>query len=464
MERTHLLHLAIPLIPFWETKLASLPAGPKKLVSDIIQRTVEQRPSKKLFEKIKRNVYSSLRPDWDLLASLAVSECLQSESFQDFQRDHRISADLISSSWGFLIADIEGKLGQVSELESFARVVRKLLIALIKERPNITIDILSLSLMEKVTESLTEGLTVAGSVQPSLECLEVMLASCLLLPPHSSLSPLHQSWAALLAQPWLPHLSPSLQSDLRIPASLRRSLANSPDSCSWKSEERNKALRLLSFLPPNICPRFRLSVLKEAWRQQALGVIESLPALIGLSPSAGDLARDVIRDITEKDQTVGVVLSLATVASSYLCSLARRTVPWLVSPAAGQLDLRLRCLDCSPLSEEDSSSSTAATTLVASTELESLMRLVGHLDSRVRLAMVRLIPPAAAHCLLSQQAASLWMNSVSDPDLETRTTFANNVGLILRCGGRLSFNKPSVTGFFSVEGETLCLRIWIRLL
>ena len=40
MERTHLLYLAIPLIPFYETKLASLPAGLGKLVSDIIQRIV----------------------------------------------------------------------------------------------------------------------------------------------------------------------------------------------------------------------------------------------------------------------------------------------------------------------------------------------------------------------------------------------------------------------------------------
>ena len=100
-----------------------------------------------------------------------------------------------------------------------------------------------------------------------------------------------------------------------------------------------------------------------------------------------------------------VVLSLATVCSSYICSLARRTVPWLVATAGGQLELRVRCLDCSPFSEDPSPAT--ATTSVASRELESVMRLVGHQDSTVRLAMVRIIPAAAAHCLLTQQAINL---------------------------------------------------------
>ena len=183
MERTHLLYLAIPLIPFWETKLASLPAGHGKLVNDIIQSIVEQRPSRKLLEKVKRNVYSSPSPDWDLLTSLAVSECLQSESFQDHQRDHRISADLVSPSWSFLMANIEEKPFEVSQLERFAKIARKILIAVTRARPNINIDILSLSLMEKVTDCVTKGLAVPGCVQPSLACLEVMLQSCHFLPP-----------------------------------------------------------------------------------------------------------------------------------------------------------------------------------------------------------------------------------------------------------------------------------------
>ena len=424
MERTHLLYLTHSLLPFWETKLPNLSVGLRQLISDIIQRTVEQKPGGRLLEKIKRNVYTSSSPDMDILTSLAVSECLQAESVQSDQRDHRVSALLVSSSWSFLTANIEGKLGQESELENFTRIVRKLLVAVTRKRPNINLDILSLSLMEKVTE----GLAATDSTQLVLQGVEVMVASCLLLAATPSLSSLQHSWAALLAQPWLSRLSPSLQSDLKIPPSLRRSLTGS--SASWRLEETNRALRLLSFLPASVCPRFRLAVLKEAWRQQALGVIQSLPALTGISSSAGDFAREVIRDLTERDQPVEVVLSLATVCGSYICSLARRTLPCLLSGPGGQLELAVRCLDCSPRPEDPTSP--GLTTSLDSRELESLMRLVGHQDSRVRLAMVSIIPPAAAHCLLSQQATNLWMNSVSDSDKETRTTFANNVGLILR--------------------------------
>ena len=82
MERTHLLYLTHSLLPFWETKLANLPVGLRKLISDVIQRTVEQKPGGRMLEKIKRNVYTSSSPDMDILTSLAVSECLQAESVQ----------------------------------------------------------------------------------------------------------------------------------------------------------------------------------------------------------------------------------------------------------------------------------------------------------------------------------------------------------------------------------------------
>ena len=64
--------------------------------------------------------------------------------------------------------------------------------------------------------------------------------------------------------------------------------------------------------------------------------------------------------------------------------------------------------------------------------LESLLRLVGHEDSTVRLAMVKLLPVLVSHFLLTPDAVRIFMKTVTDPDPQVRFTFAANVHHIMR--------------------------------
>ena len=73
-----------------------------------------------------------------------------------------------------------------------------------------------------------------------------------------------------------------------------------------------------------------------------------------------------------------------------------------------------------------------ATDQTSSSELDSLLRLVGHQDSSVRLAVVSLLPVATAHCLLTPEAVGVLMKTLTDPDPRVRFTFAANVHHIMR--------------------------------
>ena len=89
-------------------------------------------------------------------------------------------------------------------------------------------------------------------------------------------------------------------------------------------------------------------------------------------------------------------------------------------------------LECQVEHSVEHKAGSEATDPASCSVLESLLRLVGHEDSTVRLAMVRLLPVAAAHFLLTPEAVRIFMKTVTDPDPQVRFTFAANVHHIMR--------------------------------
>ena len=72
------------------------------------------------------------------------------------------------------------------------------------------------------------------------------------------------------------------------------------------------------------------------------------------------------------------------------------------------------------------------TDLTSNKELDSVLRLAGHEDSSVRLAMVKILPVAAAHGTLTPEAVKMLMKTVTDSDPRVRFAFAANVHHIMR--------------------------------
>ena len=426
MERTHLLTLSVPLLPFWESQpdLSSLPPHDRDLVSLLLQNIVQNM---KNTSTISHLAAASNNPDLDLLGAIATSELLQTQTFRDSQNREALKVEDLCPSWKIVLENFEGKISQLSELQRFVAIVKKILIAVVAEKPEAKLELLSLALLENLTEQLGSILVRGDSVGPSLQCLKVLLQCGHYQPPDPGLSSLQHSWAALLSLPWLSQLPERKHSDLSIGANIRGLIENN-DPASWRSEDCDAALVLMGYLPPSVCPRHRLAVLRVAWNNKAAGVVQSLPSVIGLSNSAADFAREVVKTVTGRVGQMEAVMSLANISSSYICSLARRTVTVLVSPTPGQLEFSVRCLDCS----SSTPASPTTSSPVSSRDLEDVLRLVGHQDNRVRLKLVQMIPAAAAHCVLSPEAVNLWLTSVSDEDEAVRFAFANRVGVILR--------------------------------
>ena len=428
MERDHILILSIPLIPFWqsESNLASLSPKLRQQISLTMQKVVEHQEDS---DTLREMTAASTEPDFELLAVIAIKELLQCKTFTDSKKEDRLTVTSLSPSWNLIVETFKGKLSKLSELKRLSDVLRKILIAVVKRKPDAQVEFLTKPLMETVTEHICSRLVTGESVSDSLDCLQVLLQCGHLLLGDSQLSSLQQSWAAILTIPWPSLVQAGKQSDLNIKADLRAVLANNGNDVDWRPEDINTALRLLVCLPASVCPRHRLSVLRLAWRNTPLGVVHSLPSVTALSNSGSDFAKEVVRAVTGRVEQMEVVLSLANICTPYICSLARRTVTDLVCPAEGELEFCVRCLDCSP-SPHDTLTSTSST--VASRDLEDLLRLVGHQDSRVRLNLVKMIPAAAAHCVLTPEAVNLWMTSVLDEDSKVRFAFAHRVGYIVR--------------------------------
>ena len=166
-----------------------------------------------------------------------------------------------------------------------------------------------------------------------------------------------------------------------------------------------------------------------AWEEKLTGVIDSLPAIARLSSSAIEFTKDLVQAVTSKvgGKEDEDICRLAEVGGTYICSLAGCTEVRLSASEDGELRLGLKCEDC-----EAELDSEAGQTPVSRTELDCLLRMMGYQDRSVRLALVRLLPRAAAHCDLSSEAVTVWMNCVSDPEQEVRFSLAENVHHILR--------------------------------
>ena len=437
MKRDHLLTLSVALLQLWQSQpdLSCLPPQIADLVSLLLQKVVPHMKSSST-STVSQLTATSNTPDFELLGAIASSELLQNKEFRGSISGEVLVVDNLSPSWKLVLENFEGRLS-LSELERFSAIVKKILIDVVTEKPEVKMELLSLGLLENLTEQLSSSLVKGDTVGPALECLKVLLQSGHLLPPDPGLSSLHHSWAALLSLPWLSHLKGRKHSDLVIGDNVRALIENN-EVVRWSSEDCDTALVLLGFLPPSVCPRHRLAVLKVAWDNKSVGVVQSLPSVVGLSNSAADFAREVVKTVTGRVEQMEAVMSLATVSSSYICSLAKRTVTVLVSHAPDRLEFSVRCLDCSPSSLD---SSTTSSTIVASKDLEDVLRLVGHQDNRIRLKLVMMIPSAAAHCVLTPEAVNLWMTSISDEDQAVRFAFANKVGVILRFENILSVIK-----------------------
>ena len=414
MERKQAMILSSQIL---DSSLTSPASELREAVSEILQEILRHQTTSDL-QSVRSVISARLSDDMELLGSLAAREISASLDKAGEGGEWR-SADLLSQSWHSLTGTMMTRLAALPHLKLFIKIVRKLVVTLTLET-KVRIEIFSKAMMTSLTERVCEVLG-DGEVEEALAVLAVLLEISLLSPAHSDLTDLQHSWAGLLSLPWQVDQEDNL-ADLVISTMIvAKNVRYGQMASRWGTAEQNTALRLLGLLPGQICPRWRLRVFRLAWDNRLPAVLESLPALPGLGSGGRKLGREVVETITASDQQTDLVSRLAQLSSSYICSEAARPGNIQLVSTGSDLEVRVEC-------EVQHSASTET----SNTELDSLLRLVSHEDSEVRLAMVRLLPVAAAHFLLTPEAVRIFMKTVTDPDPQVRFTFAANVHHIMR--------------------------------
>lgn len=172
---------------------------------------------------------------------------------------------------------------------------------------------------------------------------------------------------------------------------------------------------------------------KIAWTQKSGNVVVNLPALITNTGLASGLAKEVIDHVVNRAENVSMVRQLAQVSGNYVCSLAKKTVSKLVSAGSAEaLMFKLLCYDCNESQVAKVVRTPSKTVTVDGSDLDPIMKLIGHQEKDVRMHLLSMLLPISRHSFLSSSAAELWITNVSDDDEEIRTFFSKNIVHMLR--------------------------------
>ena len=420
MERREVVTLSREILLFSHPNPASQPADLREAVSEILQVIVRHHPD---LQSIRSVITARHSHDMELLGALASREITEGLNTAR-EGEQWTSADLISQSWTTLTETMRTRLADLQDLKLFIKIIKKLVVT-VTLQTKVRIEILSKAMMDSLTERVCEVMAAGGQVGEALSVLSVLLETSLLSPAQSDLTGLHHSWAGILSLPWQVDQEDNLVDLVISTMIVAKNVRFGQMASGWGTDEKKTALRLLALLPANICPRWRLTVFRLAWAHKQPGLLESLLALPSLGSLGRELSREMLETITASGQHGDLVSRLAEVSSSYVCSQASRPGNIQLVSTGTDLEVRVEC-------EVDHSAGSEATDPTSRSVLESLLRLVGHEDSTVRLAMVRLLPIAAAHFLLTPEAVRIFMKTVTDPDPQVRFTFAANVHHIMR--------------------------------
>ena len=449
MTESHTKIMATSLFPVWNSlsDTHNFKARSPQFLS-CINKLMEKcvRVEEKI-GRVKSLITEKSSPDIQLLGAVTCSELVHSEDWRTRKNRQSLSLVLISQTWNTLTSQVLAGLNLWENLRKFCLVLDSLLLTITSEDNSVLIEMMSKSTLEEISRSIAlrlyDGVGLDDetvSVGSVLDCLETLVHVCHIWPGSSSLaSPLlsvQHLLAGLLSLNWL--LDDTKTLDLNM-ADLRDILSRRGTFQSWNLDNKNRALSLLSHLPKEVCPKWRLSVARAAWAEKCPGVVSVLPALITNTGLASSFVGDVISYILGQTKDLDMVSRLASVAGDYLCSLARRNSSRLVTEAGGRLKLSLVCQDFQGGHVRYTARTPVKTPVkltsvksVRSEEVESFFKLIGHPDKNVRISLLSLLKPLAYYSSMSREVADNWMNYVSDEDPDVRHAFAVNIRWMFR--------------------------------
>ena len=196
--------------------------------------------------------------------------------------------------------------------------------------------------------------------------------------------------------------------DLRLGDNIANNLMRV--SVKMKGTPCAKTIELLSVIPREVAPKWRLNVLKKAWHQGSkdlkVAMVKSLPLFLhNLGQGFHVLTKEIV-DSSLKENLADVLLELAKMSGPIICAMAKRGTQ-IISQNSKDSVLCGYC-DQDKLLQSPSEKKPPVIPL---SDVQSLLKLVGHNDGKVSFAALSMVKPISNHVGFNLSMATLFLNS-----------------------------------------------------
>ena len=365
------------------------------------------------------------------LALHDLDKYLQNKSKKD---NKKIYFYEVSESWN-LFLDEYASHEHVDD-EEFYEVLNMLIHEIVEKSPGTELVVMKKPVLEQLTQDVVQNLCCdPDKFQESVDRLETLIKIGFIWAgaskTGSEILALQSSWVGLLSLPWFSSQDQGKLWDLKLTL-FKDLIINTSKNVSWSSEQKSRALVLLSHLPRDLCPKWRMSVMKIAWSQRCEGLVNTLPAFTTNTSSS---ISQIVSHIIERKQDVSLVRSLSQISSIVVCCMAKRAVTRLVVTDLSRYStgFRTQCQDCGPRQDDGHGSAPVkSSSSVESSEVDPFLKLIGHEDPGIRLSLLSMLPSISSHSSMSPAAVDLWMSYLRDEDENVRCLFSRNIVHMIR--------------------------------
>ncbi|XP_021368561.1 serine/threonine-protein kinase atr-like, partial [Mizuhopecten yessoensis] len=204
-----------------------------------------------------------------------------------------------------------------------------------------------------------------------------------------------------------------------------------------------ESLRVLSFLPKDVAPKWRVHVFRQAFgdgqSKMRRSALTTFPLLLHhLGPNANHLVYELIHSLV-KDTDPEIQKALADTVGKLACVVCRKSVvSSFKKPGTFSTTQTLQCISCDKLQDKDSCKSTKERPRLVDPNMFSKFLVLLDADNReVKLAMIRSLKRMFGHIGLSSNnpATKGMLNTslrlIEDSDYSVRVRFSHIISCLV---------------------------------
>ena len=321
-----------------------------------------------------------------------------------------------SESWNLIVIHISAGLkeGTLSfeELERFSKLAFEIQCHFEKDFSHCQVHISYLKrdifgwIVQSVIQSVLKNPEDANFFEQSCRILQNFLYC---QPIETLTQSILQQCIAIATLPWM---SGEVNlADVRVGDTLSHNLISVSHKveASLSSRQKAIAIKTIATLPKELSPRWRVTSFKKAWgnatdsdKCQLLGLLPLWLYCIGSAGKA--LAAQIVVEAVATNEKA-ILTQVAKNAGTLVCVQSRLCTS---RKKGGQVEVICPRCDIAVFGKKESST----VPMLSYQDVESLLKLVGHPDSDVKIPIISIIQPLSNHVGFTESLCALWLNYI----------------------------------------------------